>query len=77
MSASWNCHYCGESIDENTLYTVVTDYPVAGCEQSHFCPACVNVNDEPAVRGKRIEQLFIALVTAEDLDAPRILPGSA
>ena len=71
------CHFCRQEINSIERHTVCVDYPEAGCSETHFCAVCINPDDDPEVRGERIKQLFIALVTCEDLDGPRILPGSA
>jgi hypothetical protein len=77
MSGSFTCHFCREEISATDPHTICVDYPLDGCTETHFCAVCVDINDPPEVRSARIQQLFIALVTADDLDAPRILPGSA
>lgn len=75
MSA-FRCHYCRADIDTTELHTVVSNYPIIGCDETHFCAVCVDVDDPAEVRGEQVRRLFIALVTG-DLDEPRILPGSA
>jgi hypothetical protein len=74
----YHCHFCREPIDPaGDLHTVVRNYPLPGCEPTFFCAACVDADQPAEVRGERIRQLFICLVTADDLDGPRILPGAA
>jgi hypothetical protein len=74
---TFTCHFCRAEIAAHEPHTICVDYPEVGCGETHFCPKCVNPDDSPEERSNRIRQLFIALVTADDLDGPRILPGSA
>ncbi len=77
MSDPIRCHYCRGEIDAVAPHTIVVNYPLPGCGETHFCAECVNTSDAAEVRSDRIRELFIALITTDDLDAPRISPGRA